>query len=152
MFEFKASIAMWDYAPSYVSPGTDSQFWRRDDTNATSGQNLVSVKNSWLAKTSFTTYGLFNRVGAVLQENSRPYIKIPYGYSDYDDVPGSLSYYTYAFQTYIQLPHREEGYYRIVEVKEINGANVNFFYAFWGSQYYIPQEYASLEKENLRHI
>lgn len=148
--EFKAQLALWDYAPSYGSPGRSSQFWRRDDTNATSGENLVSVKNDWLARTNFSTYALFDRVGAVLDENSRPYIKIPYGYSDYDDVPGSLSYYTYAFQTYIQLPHREEGFYRVVEVKEINGANVNYFYAFWGSNYYIPQEYDSPEKRKFK--
>jgi hypothetical protein len=73
--EFKAQLALWNYAPSYSSPGSNSQFWRRDDTNATSGENLVSVKNDWLARTGFSTYTLFGRVGAVLQENSRPYIK-----------------------------------------------------------------------------
>ena len=141
---------MWNYAPSYSTPGTNSQFWRRDDTNATSGQNLVSVKNDWLARTNFSTYTLFDRVGAVLQANSRPYIKIPYGLSDFDDVIGAHSLYCYAFQTYLQLPHREEGYYRVVQVKEITGANTNYFYRFWGNTYYMPPEYRRAENTKIK--
>lgn len=135
--EFQGRLAVWDYAPGYSSPGNWSQFWNRDSTNALSGSNVENERIKWQNKQGFSTYDLYSRMGVVYSsDQSRFFKKIPFGYSDFEDVNSNNSQYCYWASVYIKAPQREENYFRIIEVKEVE-SNRSYFWGFDGySPYY----------------
>ena len=144
--EFKGTIACWNSAAGYIG---SSQFWQRDDTGAYSGPQVQSVKDAWLAVTGFNLFGLYDRIGLVYQNNARPFIKTPHSYQDYDGaVNANRSYYTYAFEMYKKLPQREEGFYKVVDVKdlELNALNA----CFWVSYSIAPEPYRGNVKQKVK--
>lgn len=139
--EFQGRLAVWDYAPGYSSPGNNSQFWDRDSTNALSGSNVENERIKWQNKQNFSTYDLYNRMGVVYNsDQSRFFKKIPFGYSDFEDVNSNRSHYCYWASVYIKAPQREENYFRIIEVKDLSSASLSYSEAnaFWLAAGYNP--------------
>lgn len=117
--------AVWDYAPSYVSPGTISQFFRRDSSEAIAGgSNIIAYKNSsvW-NRESFpgSITDLYDKVGLVyMTDSEKPYKQINRSFNDFDDAQAPYTYYCTLSKLVAQEDSRETGYFKILEVKKIN--------------------------------
>ena len=139
-FFFKGTLAVWDYRPSYVYPGTISQFWNRDATGTNSGARIAALKESWLSNPFDTSVNYYNKIGLVCGE-ALPFMQLPYSYQHYPDVWRSeYFYYCFCMKQEIDLEDRESGYYRITAIKEytFTGQNGN---NYWGSYEYWPEDH-----------
>ena len=135
----KGQIAIWDYSPSYVSPGTISQFWQRDDTNVTSEERINS-KISEIKNLSFSSqYRAYRKVGQVYSGVlEKPYTQSNYSYRDFEIYSPAYFYYCFGNVIYSLDEERKTEFYRIVEIKKIDELANAFALEFWDKYEYFP--------------
>ena len=113
----RGRVAIWDYAPSYVSPGTNSQFWQRDDSECYAGQRVVDLK-SRIINQPFSDVDIYEKCGLKWEStDSKPYTYSAYSYRDFDVYSSSYFYYCFGSVNYTIDDERQIEFYKIVESK-----------------------------------
>lgn len=136
----KGQFAIWDIPPSYSSPGSNSQFWRRDDTDCFSQERIdeviLNIKDR--ANTSYTAY---TRIGQVYaSEMEKPYTQSNYSYNDVICSSPAHFYYCFGSVMYTLDEERKTEFYKIVEIKKVDDLTRTAYYYYniiWGV--YPPQ-------------
>lgn len=128
----RGQIAIWDYAPSYVSPGTISQFWQRDDTNVTS-EERINTKISQIKNLSFSNReGAYRRIGQIYASfEEKPYTKSNYSYNDFEIYSPAYFYYCFGSVIYTLDEERKTEFYKIVEIKKVEAVDLYSYRIFW---------------------
>ena len=136
----KGQFAIWDYAPSYSSPGNNSQFWRRDDTDCFS-QGRIDEVISNIKNRANTSYNAYTRIGQVYaSEMEKPYTQSNYSYNDVTCYSPAYFYYCFGSVMYTLDEERKTEFYKIVEIKKVDDLTRTAYYYYniiWGS--YPPQ-------------
>lgn len=127
----RGQIAIWDYAPSYVSPGTISQFWQRDSTNVTSEERIegfiTRIKNL-----SSNRQNAYKRIGQIYASSEeKPYTKSNYSYNDFEIYSPSYFYYCFGSVIYTLDEERKTEFYKIVEIKKVEAVDLYSYRIFW---------------------
>ena len=134
----RGRVAIWDYAPSYVSPGTDSQFWQRDDSECYAGQRVVDLK-SRIINQAFSDENIYKKCGLKWEStDSKPYTYSAYSYRDFDVYSSSLFDYCFSSVNYTIDDERQAEFYKIVESKTYVPTSVFLISPIWDN--YEPED------------
>lgn len=134
----RGQFAIWDHAPSYS--GSNSQFWRRDDTDCFSQERIdeviLNIKNR-----ANTSYNAYTRIGQVYaSEMEKPYTQSNYSYNDVQCYSPAYFYYCFGSVMYTLDEERKTEFYKIVEIKKVDDLTRTAYYYYtiiWGA--YPPQ-------------
>ena len=127
----RGQIAIWDYAPSYVSPGTISQFWRRDSTNVTSEERIEEIITR-IKSLSSNRQGAYRRIGQIYASSEeKPYTKSNYSYNDFEIYSAAYFYYCFGSVIYTLDKERKTEFYKIVEIKKVEAVDLYSYRIFW---------------------